>query len=127
MSDPKSAELPQPRPPLISGDLFGNLPQLVYLLYLVGFVLHVTTLAGLVLAYVNRGDASPVERSHYDFQISTFWRGLLMLIAGAILLFVAIGWLVFLFWSVWTIVRCVKGLSKLSRGEPMPRIGWGFG
>ena len=127
MSDPSTSNVPQPRPPLISGNILGNLPQLVYLLYFLGFVVHPAALVGLVLAYVNRSEASPLERSHFEFQISTFWRGLLMLIAGAILLFVAIGWLVFLFWSIWTIVRCVKGLSKLSRGEPMPRIGWGFG
>ena len=114
--------------PLISGDIFGNIPQLVYLLYLLGFVFHPAALVGLVLAFVNRDGASPLERSHYDFQISTFWRGLIIAVVGVITLFVVIGWLILLLWAVWTIVRCIKGLTNLSRGQPMPAgIGWRFG
>ena len=115
-------------PALISGDIFGNIPQLVYLLYLLGFVFHPAALVGVVLAFVNRDGASPLERSHYDFQISTFWRGLIMAVVGVITLFVFIGWLILLFWAVWTIVRCIKGLNNLSRGLPMAAdIGWRFG
>ena len=110
------------------GNIFGNVPQLVYLLYLVGFVLHPAALVGLVLAYVNRDAAAPVERSHYDFQISTFWRGLIMIVVGIVTVFVVIGWLILLFWAVWTVVRCIKGLTNLSRGLPMAAdIGWKFG
>ena len=118
-----------PKPPaLISSDIFGNIPQLVYLLYLLGFVFHPAALVGLVLAFVNRDGASPLARSHYDFQISTFWRGLIIAVVGVITLFVFIGWLILLFWAVWTIVRCIKGLSNLSRGLPMAAdIGWRFG
>jgi uncharacterized membrane protein len=124
MSDPN-----QTRPqPLISGNIFANIPQLVYLLYLLGFVIHPASLVGLVLAFVNRDGASPLERSHYDFQISTFWRGLIIAIVGVVAIFVFIGWLILLFWAVWTIVRCIKGLSNLSRGLPMAAdIGWKFG
>src|SRR6516225_74569 len=114
--------------PLISGDIFGNIPQLVYLLYLLGFVFHPAALVGLVLAFVNRDGASPLERSHYDFQISTFWRGLIIAVVGVITLFVVIGWLILLLWAVWTIVRYIKGLTNLSRGLPMAAdIGWKFG
>jgi len=114
--------------PLISGDIFGNIPQLVYLLCLLGFVFHPAALVGLVLAFVNRDGASPLERSHYDFQISTFWRGLIIAVVGVITLFVVIGWLILLLWAVWTIVRCIKGLTNLSRGLPMAAdIGWKFG
>jgi len=129
MSDPvPSGSAGQSRPPLISGDILGNMPQLVYLLYLVGFVLHPAALVGIILAYVNRGEAEPLARSHYDFQISTFWRGLVMIVVGIVTVFFFIGWLLLVFWAVWTIVRCIKGLSKLSRGELMPgTIGWGFG
>ena len=45
-----------------------------------------------------------------------------------VLIFVLVGWLVLLFDAVWMIVRCVKGLNKLSLKEPMAAtIGWGFG
>jgi len=129
MSDPNQAPPPPSQPqPLISGNIFANIPQLVYLLYLLGFVIHPASLVGLVLAFVNRDGASPLERSHYDFQISTFWRGLVMAVVGVVTIFVFIGWLVLLFWAVWTIVRCIKGLTNLSRGLPMAGdIGWRFG
>jgi uncharacterized membrane protein len=121
MSDPTQK-------PLISGDIFGNIPQLVYLLYLLGFVFHPAALVGVVLAFVNRDGASPLERSHYDFQISTFWRGLIIAVVGVVTIFVVVGWLVLLLWAVWTIVRCIKGLTNLSRGLPMAAdIGWRFG
>jgi uncharacterized membrane protein len=114
MSDPNQAPPPSQPPPLISGNIFANIPQLVYLLYL--------------LAFVNRDGASPLERSHYDFQISTFWRGLIMVVVGIVAAFVVVGWLILLFWAVWTIVRCTKGLTNLSRGLPMAAdIGWKFG
>src|SRR5262249_24256889 len=129
MSNTDQPEPPKTQPPaLISGNIFANIPQLVYLLYLLGFVSHPASLVGLVLAFVNRDGASPLERSHYDFQISTFWRGLIIAVVGVITIFVFIGWLVLLFWAVWTIVRCIKGLSNLSRGMPMAAdIGWRFG
>jgi len=124
MSDPNQGK-PQP---LISGNIFANIPQLVYLLYLLGFVIHPASLVGLVLAFVDRDGASPLESSHYDFQISTFWRGLVMAVVGVVTIFIFIGWLVLLFWAVWTIVRCIKGLTNLSRGLPMAGdIGWRFG
>ena len=127
-SDPNRAPPPSSQPPLISGDLFANIPQLVYLLDLLGFVIHPAALVGLVLAFVNRDGASPLERSHYDFQISTFWRGLIMAVAGVVTIFVVVGWLILLFWAVWTVVRCIKGLTNLSRGLPMAAdIGWKFG
>jgi uncharacterized membrane protein len=125
MSDPNQAK---PQPPLVSGNIFANIPQLVYLLYLLGFVIHPAALVGLVLAFVNRDGASPLERSHYDFQISTFWRGLIMVVVGIVAAFVVVGWLILLFWVVWTIMRCIKGLTNLSRGLPMAAdIGWKFG
>jgi uncharacterized membrane protein len=126
MSDPNQAP-PPPSPPLISGNIFANIPQLVYLLYLLGFVIHPASLIGLVLAFVNRDGASPLDHSHYEFQISTFWRGLIMAVVGIVTIFVFIGWLVLLFWAVWTIVRCIKGLTNLSRGLTMAAdIGWKF-
>jgi len=39
-------------------------------------------LVGIILAYVNRGEAEPLARSHYDFQISTFWRAVMIVVAS---------------------------------------------
>ncbi|HTR88220.1 MAG TPA: hypothetical protein VMI56_27310 [Reyranella sp.] len=128
MTDPQPGQLPAPKPPLIQGgDFFANIPQLVYILYLAGFFLYPAALVGLVLAYVNRAGADALARSHYDFQISTFWRGFALIVVGFILAFVFIGWLVLLFWLIWAIVRSINGLSKLSRGQPASGPTWGFG
>lgn len=114
-------------PPFLQAN-FLNSPQLVYLLYFGGFLLAVLPLIGLVVAYVNRDGASDLDRSHYDFQISTFWRGLAILAVGVITAFFLVGWLIILFWAVWTIVRNVKGLSAYGKGQPMAAtIAWGFG
>ncbi|NLO79388.1 MAG: hypothetical protein GX093_03590 [Xanthomonadaceae bacterium] len=100
----------------------------VYILYLVGFLAGITALVGLVLAYVNRSDASAWLQSHYTFQIRTFWIGLGMLVLGAILMIVLIGYLIYLFWVIWTIVRCAKGLALLSKRRPIAEpTSWMFG
>ncbi len=124
MSDPGKSS-----PPLVDVEsLFSNLPQLVYLLYLLGFVVAPASLAGIVIAYLNRAAPDPVDASHFEFQIATFWRGLVILVAGVLTAFFLIGWLVLLFGAVWMIVRCIKGLTNLSRRQPMPdTTGWGFG
>ena len=41
------------------------------------------------------------------------------MIVGGILLVVMIGWLVYLFWIVWLIIRCVKGLKQLELQQPV--------
>lgn len=119
------------KPPALvdSQGLFSNLPQLVYLLYLLAMVLAPAGLVGIVIAYLNRSTApDPVDRSHFEFQIATFWRGLVMAIVGVITSFFFIGFLVLLFTAVWMVVRCIKGLTNLSRRQPMAdTVGWGFG
>ena len=97
--------------------------KIAYVLYLVSLAVGVTSLVAVVIAYMNVGDAPEPLRSHYRFQIRTFWIGALYGLAGALLLAVGIGALVLLFLAVWLIVRCVKGLKHLDRGEPYPNAG----
>ena len=93
--------------------------KLVYILYLVGLVFGITGIIGVIVAYVNNDDGPEWLQSHYRFQIRTFWMGLLFMIVGGILLVVMIGWLVYLFWIVWLIIRCVKGLKQLELQQPV--------
>lgn len=97
-----------------------QLAKIVYILYLVGVVFGITGLIGVVMAYIYKSDAPEWLSSHYQFQIRTFWIGLLYLVVGSILLVVLVGWLVYLFWVVWLIIRCVKGLQILDKKEPHP-------
>jgi len=94
--------------------------KLIYVLYLVGFAAGITLVIGVVMAYVNKDDAPQWLQTHYRFQIRTFWLGLLYCAAGFVLMFVLIGFLVWLFAAIWLIVRVIKGFKHLERSEPMP-------
>lgn len=69
---------------------------------------------------MNAGDAPEPLRSHYRFQIRTFWIGLLYSIVAFLLALAAIGVVFFVLIAIWLIVRCAKGLKYLGRGEPYP-------
>lgn len=107
-----------------------NLPRmakLVYALYLVGLVFGITGIIGVVIAYVHRDEAPDWLREHFRFQIRTFWIGALYLFVGVLLLVVLIGYLVILFWCVWLIIRCVKGMKALDEQRAPDDIeAWGF-
>jgi uncharacterized membrane protein len=92
--------------------------NIVYILYLVGLLVGVTSIVGVIMAYVNRGDAPDWVQTHYRFQIRTFWIGLLYGLIGLLTFIIVIGvfWLMFV--MVWWIVRCVKGMQAISRGAP---------
>jgi uncharacterized membrane protein len=94
----------------------GNV-QLVYALYLAGFIVGITPIIGMVFAYINRGKVGGIYDSHYTYAIRTFWIGLLYSLISLVLTFVVIGMVGFVATAVWTIVRCVVGLQKVSRGE----------
>lgn len=97
--------------------------RIIYILYLVSLVVGVTSLVGVVMAYVNRGTAPAGLDTHYRFLIRTFWIGLLYGVVGMILSVVLIGFAVLLFTAVWMIVRCVKGMNLLAQHQPVPNPG----
>ncbi len=105
----------------------------VYVLYLLPF--FITPLVGLILAYLSKEEASPMLKSHFTFQIRSFW----LLVAGlaiaavvlvfsiipAILLvgipslllsIAALAALPILF-----VLRTIVGLVFLAKGQAYPR------
>ncbi len=102
------------------GDGGASTANVVYILYLVSLFTGITGLIGVIMAYVNEQGSDPWVRTHYQFQIRTFWIGLLISIFGMITLLILIGWLILLFAVIWLIVRCAKGMSYLGRREPVP-------
>lgn len=102
--------------------------QLIYILYLVGIIVGITTLIGVVMAYINRGKYAGWLDSHYTFLIRTFWIGFLYSIIGALTTVIIIGFLILLFTVIWFIVRMIKGLQALGRKEPIANPqSWMFG
>ena len=112
-----------------------TLPIVVYVLYLCAIpTAFLSLIAGVIIAYANRTDASVAARSHYEFQIRTFWLSLLWIPAGIALMlvsiplmFVLIGIPLFIFailmllgGKVWYVVRCIVGLIAASQGRAYP-------
>lgn len=92
---------------------------LIYVLYFLGFATGVSAAAGVYIAHEKQAETGGVWRSHIDYLIRTFWIGLLMLFVGTILAIVFIGWLVIIAWTVWTLVRCIKGVIAALEDRPI--------
>lgn len=106
-----------------TGFEFNN-PTIVSLLYLASFVVGITGLIGVILAFVWRGEPkADWEASHYQYLINTFWIGLIGSIAGVLLMIVLVGFLVLLAVAVLVIVRSVLSLINAQKHLPMPNPG----
>lgn len=112
-----------PQAPVVSN--YG-LVLTVYILYLVGFLTGITALVGVVIAYLLRDKTDDVSQSHFQFQMTTFWIGLLYFFVGCLTIHFGIGVIILLWWVIWTVIRCVKGLLALNMGEPIryPKSWW---
>jgi uncharacterized membrane protein len=123
---PAPPPAPSPAPPAAaaSGETAA---KVVYVLYLATLVTGVTALVGVVMAYVYQDDAPDWLKTHFRFQIRTFWLGLVFGAVGVLLSPVMIGFAVFVFLAVWLVVRCAKGLKYVGRREAYPDpVGWWF-
>tara|TARA_R110002049_G_scaffold92191_4_gene228922 strand:+ start:437 stop:781 length:345 start_codon:yes stop_codon:yes gene_type:complete len=101
--------------------------KLIYILFLANILVPFLGLIGVVMAYVNKADAPEWLRTHYQFQIRTFWIGILYFFIGAVLTMVIIGYLVILFTVIWVIIRCVKGMKYLDVQQAHPNpTAWLF-
>ncbi|MEL6364008.1 MAG: DUF4870 domain-containing protein [Pseudomonadota bacterium] len=117
------------------GSLYGSTEErgspgtanLVYILNIVGIVLWPMYAVAVIIAYLQRDEAAPWLRSHYLNQIGLFWKGLAYSIIAIILTPVLIGFVVWLVVFIWWIVRNVRGMQALARGEAYPTPGsWAF-
>jgi len=91
----------------------------VYILYFCGFFFLAPALIGVIIAHIKAKSASALYRSHFRYQINTFWIGLLILIVGVVLSIVLVGVLVLAWFLVWTLIRCIKGTIRLSEDRPI--------
>ncbi|MBT1451229.1 hypothetical protein KJ365_10115 [Glaciecola sp. XM2] len=98
----------------------SSMVKLVYILYLASIVVGLTGLIGVIVAYVNKNESAPWLQSHYQFQIRTFWIGVLFTFIGILTTFILIGFLILFFVVIWMIIRCVKGLQTLDKQQAHP-------
>jgi uncharacterized membrane protein len=98
----------------------GDNVKLVYILYLASIIVGITVFVGVILAYINRGQAAGTwAESHYTYQIRTFWIGILYSLISVALMVVLIGFLLIVVVFIWFVVRCVRGLQWSSAGQPV--------
>ena len=97
----------------------------IYVLYLLGFATGVSAAVGVILAHSRKTNRS-LWQSHYDYQIRTFWLGLAIVVVGAVLSVVMVGWLFLAWWCLWTVIRVVKGLMLAINSEAVedPQTLW---
>jgi uncharacterized membrane protein len=118
------------RPPAIPGPVVSDdaLAMSVYILYGIGYFTGISALIGVVIAHSKVDDTDPVLRSHYQFQIRTFWIGLLYITIGFALAIVLIGIPILIWWFVWSLIRIVKGFIAINEHKPIANPGsWLFG
>jgi uncharacterized membrane protein len=105
-----------------------GLAVIVYVLYCVGYFTGFSALIGVIIAHAKVDDTDPVLRSHYQFQIRTFWIGLLYLAIGTLLSIVLIGIPILVWWFLWSLIRIVKGILRISDRRPIVHpMSWLFG
>ncbi len=109
--------------------------RIIYGLFAVGSLFFPAMIAGLIVAYIARGEIHAREKarhgeawleSHYTFLIRTFWIGLLYSLIAFVLVIIMIGPLLMIGISVWFIIRVVRGWLWMEKGEavPQPESWW---
>jgi len=99
----------------------------VYILYFLGYLTGITSFVGALIAYLQAPSTEAGIKSHYTFQIRTFWIGLLYLVGGVILIH-TVGAMILLWAFIWSLMRNVKGILALNRNEPIANPdSWLFG
>ena len=97
-----------------------TLAMVIYALYAVSLFFGVTAVIAIVLNYIKREDVQGTWlESHFRWQISTFWWGLLWFVVGWITVFILIGFVVWGVACVWFIYRIAKGWLNLNDNKPL--------
>lgn len=98
-----------------------TMPAVVYACYVGALLWGVTLVIGVAVAYVYRGSANgTVYRSHYDYQISIFWKAMLGFLVGGLLLLVGVGMVILIGTYIWLVVKTIRGWRSLNEGKPVP-------
>ena len=101
-------------------DGLKNVTMVVYALQALSFLWGVTAIVGIVVNYVKRDDArGTLYESHFDWQIRTFWWGLLWGVVGVATIWLLVGFVVLGAAWVWAVYRVIKGWIKLNEGKPV--------
>lgn len=103
------------------GIIFGMIPFL-------GWIMSFVPIAGVMLAHIKKPEAKdPIEISHFDWQIKTFWVSFVATIIGYFTIPVfGLGIIILIARSIWSIYRIIKGWLALYEGKGVYPINWLF-
>lgn len=93
-------------------------PKIVYGLYLAGFFVGISPIAGIIYAYLARGKDA-VADTHLTFLINTFWVGLAVTIVGFICLAIGVGIIILMALLVWFLMRLISGFMLIMDKKPI--------
>ena len=114
----------------------SGLGHITYVLFALGiFTGALTTIAGLIAAYMFSDRRDQLSAAHFDYLISTFWSalvGIIVLTVISILLTITIigiplVWLLWLLFVVWYVLRIARGWMRLFNGDYPPRTFFAIG
>jgi uncharacterized membrane protein len=78
---------------------------------LLGFATGIAAIGAVIIAYIQRNEArGTVWEGHYEAIITTFWVGLVGLIAGVPLCFILVGIPILIVLGIWYLYRAIRGL-----------------
>jgi uncharacterized membrane protein len=125
MTDPDIIDMPGPTNPAgrTPQELSGlkTVAMVVYALQALSFFWGLPAIVAIIIDYVKREDArGTVYETHIDWQISTFWWGLVWTVLGLATMWVfGLGMIVLAVAYIWLIYRVVKGFLRLTEGRPV--------
>jgi uncharacterized membrane protein len=112
-------DVPQPYEVMPGADAKSLTPKIVYCLYAAGFIFFVPALIGFLIAWMHTEDRDELVSSHAQYQLRVVAIGAAMLMVGAVMIPVYIGWAIIALWVVGTIGAIIKGLDAYNKGETM--------
>ena len=107
--------------PRVADQESGRIMAIVaYVLFLIGWpTLHLATIGGVILAYVQRNDVrGTIWESHFEAIISTFWISLVIGLVAVPLCFVLVGIPLMIGLVIWFLYRTIRGLVHAIESKP---------
>lgn len=98
----------------------STIALVAYILHLVGAITGLTSIIGLVINYVRRGDDGAMIDTHHTWMIRSFWWALLWVVIGIATYVIIVGWFILALTWIWYVYRHVRGLIVLLDNRPMP-------
>ena len=99
--------------------------MIIYILYIVSVLIGVTSIVGIIMAYIKRADFAGSEyEDHITYLIRTFWISLIGYLIGIILMFIGIGLFIIIAVGIWFLYRSIAGFIKFNDNKPIDAQGW---